>query len=109
MKTVFLFLPAAVFTALYGFLIVLSGHFPGIFFVWNLWLALFYAGSILLHKNRVWGCMLGMFPAIQWIDMGSRHTGPIILDERPFGIAVLLYYALCGAVVFVQKRRDGAL
>ena len=103
MKKVVYFIPAMLFTVLYGLLIVVGGFgaMPPIIAVW---LILFFIGGVLLSKNMFWGSLLGALPAIHWIYMGTQETGQIV-NEMPMGIVVLIFYIICGGFVFYKGKK----
>ncbi|MEG2234792.1 MAG: hypothetical protein RRZ42_09220 [Oscillospiraceae bacterium] len=99
MKKLWFFIPAVVFTLLYGWLALYG--IGAIHPVVAVWLALFWIAGVLLSKTMFWGGLLGVIPALHLIYMGTQETGQII-SETPIGIVVLLYYAVC--IYFVYKK-----
>lgn len=102
MTKILYYIPAIIFTLLYG-LLAMSG-IAVIVPIAIIWLVLFFASGILLSKNLFWGALLGALPAIHMIYMGTRETGQII-NEIPIGITILIYYIICGGVVFYKSKK----
>lgn len=105
MKKIFYFLPAIIFTLFYG-LIGLLGSFKVISPIVALWLILFMVAGYLLSKRRLWGFLFGIIPGIHLIYMSTQETGQILNIERPTGVIVLLFYLLCGYIVFKNKHEN---
>lgn len=99
-KTIF-FIPAIIFSLLYGWLAF--GGAGAIHPIVIAWLLLFWSAGILLSKTIFWGGFLGVIPAIAFIYMGTQETGQII-SETPIGIVLLLYYAVCAYFVFKKTK-----
>lgn len=99
MKKLIFFIPAIIFTILYG--CAALGGIGAIHPIVIVWLLLFWAAGILLSKAIFWGGLFGVIPAACFIYMGTLETGQII-SEMPIGIVVLLYYAVC--IFYVYKR-----
>ncbi len=91
-KTVF-YIPAIILTIFYAWF-ALEGIGALHPFV-AVWLLLLWLSGIFLSKNMFWGGILGILPAIHWIYMSTQGTGQAINIERPLGIIVLLYFAIC--------------
>ena len=102
MTKILYYIPAIIFTLLYG-LVSISG-IAVIVPIAIIWLVLFFASGILLSRNLFWGALLGALPAIHMIYMGTRETGQII-NEIPIGITILIYYIICGGVVFYKSKK----
>ncbi len=101
MKNLLFYIPAIIFTLLYGIL-ALNGV-GAISSVVLVWLALWFISGFTLSKGRFWGCVFGVLPAIQLIYMGTRETGQII-SETPIGIAILIFYVICGYWVYRNNK-----
>jgi len=67
------------------------------------WLALFFIGGLMLHKNFFGGSLFGALPAIHLIYMGTQQTGQIF-NEAPIGIVILIFYLLCGYFVYRSNK-----
>ena len=64
--------------------------------------AMLIISALLMYKNKWWGCLFGIAVGAVWIYMGTRETGQII-NESPVGIAVCLYYLICGSLCYKNK------
>ncbi len=102
MKKALYYIPAIVFTVFCVF-IALMGY--GITLRVIGWLALFWFSVFMLNKNQLWGTLLGLLPAINLIYMGTQETGQIF-NEMPIGIVVLLFYVICGFLVFRKAHSN---
>ena len=100
MKKLF-FIPAIIFTILYGCLAL--GRIGAIHPIVIACLLLFWIAGVLLSKTMIWGGVLGLIPAACFIYMGTQETGQIF-NETPIGIVVLLYYAAC--MYYVHKKNS---
>ncbi|MFV0255132.1 MAG: hypothetical protein ACK5G7_03270 [Erysipelotrichaceae bacterium] len=100
MKKLWFFVPAVIFTLLYGLLAL--GEISAINPIVIVWLLFLWLAGVLLSKTIFWGGLVGMIPALSLIYMGTQETGQII-NEAPIGIVVLLYYLVC--IYFVYKKR----
>lgn len=99
MRKLFFFLPAAVFTLIYGWLASsLKGAVQPATIIW---LAPFWIAGWLLSQSIYWGGLIGMIPAIYMIYLGSQETGQII-NATPMAIVILIYYA--GAIYLAYKN-----
>lgn len=103
MKKITFYIPAIIFTILYGLLAVGSiGTLSPIIIVW---LALFFVSGFILSKNTFWGSLFGMLPAIHLVYMGTQETGQII-NETPIGIVLLIFYIICGYYVYINSKKS---
>lgn len=100
MKKLIFFIPAIVFTILYG--CAALGGMGAIHPIVIVWLLLFWIAGALLSKAMFWGGILGVIPAVYFIYMGTQETGQII-SETPIGIVVLLYYVICIYCVYKKN------
>ena len=101
MKKIIFFIPAIIFTIFYGLIAMSSiGSIASFVLVW---LVLFYASGLLLAKNIFWGALFGTLPVLHIIYMGTQDTGQIF-NETPIGIAVLVFYIVCGYLVFRKTK-----
>lgn len=101
MRKLYFFIPAifsTVFTVVIGLLI--GGAVP----LWYAWVLLMWGSGILLSKGAVWGSILGILPGIHIIYMSTQYTGQVI-NELPIGLVLVVYYLICGIVVWKQKKR----
>lgn len=69
------------------------------------WLFLFLISGFLLSGGKFWGSMLGMLPAVYFIYMSTQYTGQVINIELPLGIALIIYYLICGFVVYRGSKK----
>lgn len=102
MKKIVFYIPAIIFTVLYGLLAI--GGIGAISPVVAVWLIFFLTSGILLGKDMFWGGLLGALPAIHLIYMGNQETGQII-NEMPIGIIVLIFYIVCGSFIFYKGKK----
>lgn len=102
MKKILFYIPVIIFTVFYG--VVAIYDIGTISPVVAVWLAMFLMGGILLNKGMFWGGFLGALPAIHLIYMGTRETGQII-NEMQIGIIVLIFYFVCGSLIFYRNKK----
>ena len=102
MKKIIFYIPAIIFTILYGLLAI--GGIGAISPVVAVWLVLFLTSGILLSKNMLWGGLLGALPAIHLIYMGNQETGQVI-NEMPIGIIVLIFYIVCSSFICYKSKK----
>jgi uncharacterized membrane protein (UPF0136 family) len=101
MKKIRFYIPAIIFAVFYGMIAISDiGAISPIVFIW---LALFFISGYILHKNIYWGSIFGTLPAIHLIYMGTQETGQII-NEMPIGIVVLIFYIICGYIVYKNYK-----
>lgn len=106
MKNIAFFIPAIIFTVIYGLIVIGTGlSVSAMVFVM---IALFIASGIFMSKKLFWGCLLGVFPGGYLIYMSTVDTGQIMNIELPLGIIIVGYYVICGGYLFVKytKRSD---
>ncbi|MFL2062040.1 hypothetical protein ACEN4K_11650 [Marinilactibacillus psychrotolerans] len=101
MKKIIFYVPAIVFTILYG--VVAITNIGAISPIVVVWLALFFISGFILNKNISWGSLLGALPAIHIIYMGTQETGQII-NEMTIGIVLLIFYITCGYFVYRNNK-----
>jgi len=99
MKKIIFYVPAIIFTILYG--LVAISNIGVISSIVVIWLALFFISGFTLSKNISWGSLLGALPAIHLIYMGTQETGQVI-NEMPIGVIVLIFYITCG--YFIRRN-----
>lgn len=102
-KTLF-YLPAILFTFLYGWLAMIFG-FSSLSPIIFLWIALFVLGGFLLSKGRYWGGFFGMLPGIHLMYMSTRDTGQVIHIELPLGLTVVIFYIICSSFIIYKRRK----
>jgi hypothetical protein len=107
MKKIIFYIPAMIFSFLYGVLAINNIFAIAISPIVIVWLALFFISGILLNKNVFWGSLMGALPAIHLIYMGTQETGQII-NETPTGIAVLIFYIICGYFVYRKNKSEAS-
>ncbi|SDK11242.1 hypothetical protein [Natronincola ferrireducens] len=103
MKKIVFYIPAILFTIIFGWLAISFGICP-ISPIVLIWITLFLASGFLLNKDKFWGGILGMLPGIYFIYASTKYTGQVI-SERPIGIVVLIFYMICSGYVFSKKGR----
>lgn len=92
MQKVLFYLPAVINTiAVIALNIILKTLSP----LWYAWVVLLWLGGFLLNKRKVWGCLLGLLPAIHLLHMSTQFTGQAINIEMPLGIITALYVIVC--------------
>ena len=97
MKKVLFYLPAVVYTiAVIALNIILKTLSP----LWYVWVVLLWLGGLLLNKEKVWGGLFGLIPAIHLLYMSTQYTGQVINIEMPLGIATALYVLGCSCWVW---------
>ena len=69
------------------------------------WLLLFLISGFLLSKEKVWGCLFGMIPAVIFIFMSTEHMGQVVNIELPLGIGLIIYYLICSFIVYKGNRK----
>ena len=97
-KKLIFFLPALLFAAGYLLLAFCGAGMVSLRQV--VWLALFLLSGYLLAKGEFWGSVAGLLPAMEFIIMSTRYTGQIASIELPLGIALAVFYAVCGIMVY---------
>ncbi len=102
MKKIIFYIPAVIFTILYGVLAI--SNIAALSPIVIVWLALFVVSGFILSKNAFWGSLLGILPAIHLIYMGTQETGQII-NEMPIGNVVLIFYIICGYYVYINNKK----
>lgn len=103
MKKFVFYIPAILFTILFGWLSITFG-IKSTSPIVLVWIALFLVGSFILNKGRFWGGFLGVLPGIHWIYMSTQETGQPINIEFPIGISVVIFYMLC--IVYVYRKNE---
>ena len=97
MKKVLFYLPAVVYAiaviALNIILKTFSHH-------WYAWVVLLWLGGFLLNKEKVWGGLFGLLPAIHLLYMSTQSTGQVINIDMPLGIVTALYMLACSFLVW---------
>ncbi len=97
MKKVLLYLPTVVYAiAVIALNIILKTFSP----LWYAWVVLLWLGGFLLNKEKVWGGLFGLLPAIHLLYMSTQSTGQVINIEMPLGIVTALYVLACSFLVW---------
>lgn len=104
MKKCIYYIPAVIALLFYAFLAIASGFGSVNLVVW-LFVALLFAAAVLLSKNKWWGALFGVVVGFVLIWMSFQYSGQAIDIERPLGIAICLFYVICGIVLF-RKRKN---
>lgn len=102
-KKVLYFIPAILFAI--GYLLLGIHGFGIVSLPQILWLILFLISGILLSKDKFWGGVFGLIPAIVFMYMSTKYTGQVINIELPLGAVIAVYYVVCGFFVFRKKNR----
>lgn len=102
MKKILFYLPAILCIIFYGAVAFIGLAFSPIAIVWA---ALFCVSGFILNKKQFWGALAGMLPAVHILYMGTQETGQV-MNETPVGVAVFLFYALCGYLVFRKAQNS---
>lgn len=71
-----------------------------------IWLALFTAGALLYVQSQFRGGVLGALPGIHLVIMSTRYTGQVIDIERPVGIFLIVFYAVCSIYVLRKSGQE---
>ena len=66
-------------------------------------LSVFFVSDLLLSKQKWYGCVPGALLGAYIIYYGSQYHGQV-LDERPVGIIICLYYLIFGFIVALKKK-----
>ncbi len=95
-------IPAIIALLFYAALAITSGFGsinPAAWF----FVALLFVAAVLLSKNKWWGALFGVIVGLILIRMSFQYTGQLIDIESPLGIALCLFYVVCGIILF-RKR-----
>lgn len=103
MKKIIFYIPAILFTILFGWLSITFG-IKSTSPIVLVWIALFLMGSFILNKGRFWGGVFGILPGIHWIYMSTQETGQSVAIEFPLGISALIFYILCSGYVYRKDK-----
>ncbi len=105
MKKVLLYLLPIVYTiAVIALNIILRTFSP----LWYVWIALLWLGGFQLNKEKVWGGLLGLLPAVHLLYMSTQYTGQVINIEMPSGAVTALYVLGCSFLVWKQRSAKKA-
>lgn len=107
MFKLFVYWPAVMFALLYGIIILLGGGTQLSPTAYCL-VFLTFLGGRLLAKRHIIGALFGILAGIILIVMGMRETGQII-NETPFGIALVINYALSALYLTLKKKKTSLL
>ena len=102
MKKCIYYIPAVIALLFYTFLAIASG-FGSINSATWFFVALLFVAAVLLSKNKWWGALFGVVVGLILIWMSFQYTGQLNDIERPLGIAICLFYVICGIILF-RKR-----
>ncbi len=75
----------------------------GISFEHILAISLMFTGSMLLIYNRWIGGVVGALPMIYFLVL--EMSSPSWIDPTPYLIAFIVYYLICGAIVFKFSKK----
>ena len=68
-------------------------------------LSIFAVSDWLLSKRKWYGCIPGVLLGVYIIFYGSQYHGQV-LDERPIGAAIFLYYLICGVLAYKKAHKS---
>lgn len=63
------------------------------------------ASGFLLAKGKSWGCLFGLIPAGVFVYMSTKYTGPTIKIELLVGLALAVFYIVCGIILFKKRPK----
>ena len=110
MKRILYFIPVAVITLIYGFiLLVLEGSFDAVIDIVHsvviLYIALPLVGSVLLAGGKWWGSFFGIAMGLLLIYTNLQYSGHQHVNmDVPLGIAFAVYYGAMGILCALPKR-----
>lgn len=104
MKKIIFYIPAVLVAIFYGFIAITMGVKSISPFV-LVFMGMLFVSAFLLERKRFWGAFFGILPAIYVIYMGTQETGQVV-SETPIGIALFLFYTICGVLVFRRAKKD---
>ena len=104
MKKVLFLLPAVLSAVLYIAIGIFDSFNLMSPLAWIMILVLFISGFFMI-KNKPYACIGGIFFGCYLIFMSTQYTGQIIDIERPMGIIFIVYYLICGLVIFKDNQR----
>ena len=103
MKKILFYVPAIFYTiGIIALNIILKTFSP----LWYIWAVLLWLSGFLLTKEKTWGCVLGLFPAVHLMYMSMQYTGQVINIELPLGLITAIYFLACGYVVWKKNREE---
>ena len=97
------FIPALLFIIAYMVMLILGFGIVSVKEV--VWLFLFLISGFLLSGDKFWGGIFGMIPAFAFIGMSMEYTGQVVNIERPLGIILIVYYLICGIVIYKRSYK----
>lgn len=65
---------------------------------------LLFIAAFMLNKNKWWGSLFGVIVGVALVWMSFQYTGQPIDIERPIGIVLCLFYAICGTISFLTSK-----
>ena len=107
MKKILYFVPTLIVLVFLIFiLIVLAGPTNELdeYLVGLAILAIFAVSDWLLAKQKWYGCVPGASIGAYIIYYGSQYHGQV-MDERPIGLIICLYYLVFGFVTYRKRER----
>lgn len=102
MKKILFYMPFFVAVIFYGAVAFLGGL--AVSPVVILWIVLLGISGFVLSRAHFWGALIGALPAVHLIYMGTQDTGQIV-KETPIGIMLLIFYIICGIMVYLKYKK----
>lgn len=99
MKKIIYFIPAIIFTAIYGFVLFIGADLELIAYIF--WILLILSG-ILLSMKKWWGCLFGLSMGIWLMVMDLSQRGVPVIRQWPLGLVFSLFYIICGIMIYID-------
>lgn len=103
-KTTIYYIPALLATFFYGTFSLIDGIGEIHSVVWFVLLCM-YSASILLSKDKWYGCLIYTCVGLFLVYMGMQETGQVV-KEWPFGVVLIVYSILCGYLSYKHSREE---
>lgn len=108
MKRILYFIPTLIVLVFLIFILFVLGgatNESGDYIVGSAILLIFVVSDWLLAKHKWYGCVPGALLGAYIIYYGSQYHGQV-MDERPVGVIICLYYLILGFVAYRKKIRN---
>lgn len=102
MKKRLFYLPAVISLLFYIFMGINFGFKSINYFVWVFVFVLFIS-AYFMNRNNYFASIGGIIVGIYLIYMSTIDTGQIIKMEMPLGIIFIIYYLVCGILIYKNK------